>query len=119
SEGYRTIYNIFSEKAEILISGFITIIAIIVGILLLPSLHKLKVGTAIELEKDSPRFADSNESSFMPKIQFVPNVTLPELPKFRIPIEKPNGKDIMPLKYQRQRLFMPIAICNMPTRMLI
>ena len=116
-EEYETIYDIFSKKAETLMGGFITIMAIIIGILLLPSLHKLKVGTAIEFEKDSPRFADSTETSFRPKFQFVPNVHLPELPKFRLPIERHKGKSIMPLKYQRQRLLMPTAFCHMPTRM--
>jgi tetratricopeptide (TPR) repeat protein len=117
-EGFTTITEIFSENAEILIGGFIIMIGIVVGILLLPSLRKLKVGNAIELERDSPRrFIESSESSFRPKFQFIENVHPPSLPNLNIPIERPEGKNIMPLKFQRQLVFVPYALGNMPTRM--
>lgn len=99
-------------NASILMGGLAVILTIVVGILLLPSLQRLKVGTALELETLAPKVVDSTKTSSPLILEYKVNLGDPHM------LIEYKSKDpfVMPLQYQRQRFFMPIDSVKMPKR---
>jgi len=101
-------------NAAVIVAAFIVVIGIVVGILLLPSLHTFKVGT-IELETARP-LTDIGPVS----LSFTPLIsnTIRGPNEFDMALQYEHQIFPMPLKYQRQRFVMPIDYVKMPMKFL-